>query len=164
MTDVTALVTQMQETLATIHATLASLDTAAQDSKLDGLEKTRDDAVGAIAAAFSAESEALAHGRRSEREEIAEQRRKEDAERERKRREEDAMLATRDRVEDEARDGKFKDETEQIERETDIWMNQVEEDARVALAGGYEKLRRLQERRRVSASGPPWRRKYHISE
>jgi hypothetical protein len=57
-------------------------------------------------------------------------------------------------VEDEDRDGKLKNETEEIEHETDSLMSQAEEDARVALAEGYEKLRVLQERRRVSVAFP----------
>jgi hypothetical protein len=150
--DVSALVAQMQETLATIHSTLASLDPNVYDAKLDELERKRDEAIQFLAIAFSAESERLERKRRAEREVIAEQRRKEDEERERRRREEDERLAARDREEDAARDGKLKEDTERVGQETDNLMDQAEEEARMAMAKGWEKLTALQERRRVSIS------------
>lgn len=150
MMDVSALVTQMQDTLATIHSTLASLNTGIYDTKLDELEKKRDDAIQALSSAFLAESEFLGQKRKAERERLAEQRRREDEERERRRREEDEELAARDGEEDRLRDGKLKEETEEVEQETDGLMGEVEEEARAAVAEGREKLKVLQERRRVS--------------
>jgi len=140
----------MQETLEEIHTTLASFDPGFHDRKLDDLEKRRYDAIQALSAAFSSESELLSRKRKAEREIIAEQRRKEDEEREKKRLEEDQELAARDHDEDVARDGKLREETEKVELETDSLMHQVEEEARVAVAQGREKLQALQERRRVS--------------
>ncbi|KAL2132747.1 hypothetical protein VTI74DRAFT_3430 [Chaetomium olivicolor] len=146
--DVSALVAEMQETLATIHATLASLDPSFHEKKLEELEKKRDDAIQALSTAFAAESEALAQKRKAEREQIAERRRKEDEERERRRREEDDELVAREREEDEKRSGRLKEDTEEIEQDMDNLMDEVEEEARLAITEGNEKLKALQERRR----------------
>ncbi|KAK4032154.1 hypothetical protein C8A01DRAFT_41402 [Parachaetomium inaequale] len=146
--DVSALVTQMQETLATIHNTLTELDPKFHDTKLDELERKRDDAIQALSAAYLAESDFLDQKRKAEREELAERRRKEDEKRERRRREEDEELAARDREEDQVRDGKLKEDTEEVEQETDDLMGKVEEEARVAMAEGRQKFQALQERRR----------------
>jgi hypothetical protein len=105
-----------------------------------------------LSTAYLAESDCLAQKRKAEREELAEQRRKEDEERERRRREEDEKLAARDREEDQVRDGKLKQDTEGVEQETDDLMGKVEEEARVAVAEGREKLQALQKRRRVSTA------------
>ncbi|KAK3306403.1 uncharacterized protein B0T15DRAFT_138922 [Chaetomium strumarium] len=148
VTDVSALVAQMQETLAAIHSTLATLDPTPHNVKLDELEKKRDDAIQALAAAFSAESDFLARKRKAERDEIAERRRREDEERERRRREEDEALAMRDRQEDDARDGRLKEHTKQVELETDSLMTQAEDQARMAIEEGRERLRALQAKRR----------------
>ena len=147
--QVSALVAEMQETLATIHNTLAALDSSFHDEKLDKLEKKRRDAIQALSSAFSAESELLDR-RRAERHMITELRRKEDEEREGKRREEDEKLAVRDREEDVARDGKLEGDINEIEQEIDKLMSQVEGEAHVATVEGRDKLKELQERRRVS--------------
>jgi hypothetical protein len=152
VTDVSALVVEMQDLLATIQNTLASLDPNVQDAKLDELERKRDDAIEALSNAYLAESELLNRKRKAEREALAEQRRKEDEERERRRHEEDEELAARDRDEDQARDGRFKEDTEEVEEEMDGLMNLVEEEARIAAAEGREKIRAMQERRRVGLS------------
>jgi hypothetical protein len=153
VTDVSALVAQMQETLAAIHSTLATLDPTVHNVKFEELEKKRDEALQALASAFAAESDFLARKRKAERDEIAKRRRREDEERERRRREEDEGLAIRDRQEDEARDGRLKEHSKQIELETDSLMTQAEEEARLAIEEGRERLRALQEKRRVST--PP---------
>jgi hypothetical protein len=155
VTDVSALVVEMQDLLATIQNTLASLDPNVQDAKLDELERKRDDAIEALSNAYLAESELLNRKRKAEREALAEQRRKEDEERERRRHEEDEELAARDRDEDQARDGRFKEDTEEVEEEMDGLMNLVEEEARIAAAEGREKIRAMQERRRVGFSPSP---------
>jgi hypothetical protein len=152
VTDVSALVVEMQDLLATIQNTLASLDPNVQDAKLDELERKRDDAIEALSNAYLAESELLNRKRKAEREALAEQRRKEDEERERRRHEEDEELAARDRDEDQARDGRFKEDTEEVEEEMDGLMNLVEEEARIAAAEGREKIKAMQERRRVCLS------------
>lgn len=149
--DVSALVAQMQETLATIHTTLASLNTAVHDAKLDELEKKRDGAIKTLSAAFSAESETLEQKRNAEREEIAERRRKEDKEREQRRREEDEVLEKEYQEEDEKRRERLRVDTEEIEQDMENLMEEVEEEARMSIAEGYERLRGLQERRRVSS-------------
>ncbi|KAK3290536.1 uncharacterized protein B0H64DRAFT_452680 [Chaetomium fimeti] len=146
--DVSELVSQMQDTLATIHSTLQSLDPKVHDAKLDDLEKRRDDAIRALTAAFSAEAESLDQKRKAEREEIGERRRKEDEERDRRRREEDNELAAKDREEDQARDRKLKEDSKDVEQETDELMSRVEEEAHMATTEGREKLQALQERRR----------------
>ncbi|GAB1318548.1 hypothetical protein MFIFM68171_08758 [Madurella fahalii] len=135
--DVVALFTQMQDTLSTINNTLASLNNSDHDAKLDELEQKRDDAIRALCAAFTAESESLDRKRKAEREEIAARRRKEDEE-----------LAARDLKEDEERSGKFKLDTDVIEQDTDYLMSQVEEEARVAIEEGRERLKDLEARRR----------------
>ena len=149
MTDVSALVVEMRDLLAKIQNTLASLDPNVHDAKLDELERKRDDAIEGLSAAYLAESELLNTKRKAEREALAEQRRKEDEERERRRHEEDERLAARDLDEDHARDGKFKEDTAEVEEEMDDLMNLVEEEARLAAAEGREKIRAMQERRRV---------------
>lgn len=149
MMDVSALVTQMQKTLTAIDAALASLDSAVHGAKFDELERKRADAIGALSAAFAAESEALGQRRRAERDEIAERRRKEDEDRERRRQEEDAELAARDRRQDEERDERLKAETEEIERRTDGLMVRAEDEARMAVAEGREKIKALQKRQKV---------------
>ncbi|KAH6857025.1 hypothetical protein B0I37DRAFT_426703 [Chaetomium sp. MPI-CAGE-AT-0009] len=146
--DVTELVSQMQDTLATIHSTLRSLDSNVHDAKLDDLETKRDDAIQTLTAAFSAEADSLDRKRKAEREEIAERRRKEDEERDRRRREEDKELAAKENEEDRARDRKLKEDTRDVEQETDELMSRVEEEARAAATEGRKKLETLQERRR----------------
>ncbi|KAL2018366.1 hypothetical protein VTK56DRAFT_901 [Thermocarpiscus australiensis] len=146
--DVSALVAEMQETLATMQATLTSLNASSHDTRLNELERKRDGALRALSAAFVAESEVLQRKRQEERQEIAERRRKEDEEREKRRREEDAALAERYRKEDEARDGKLKVDAERIEKETGSLMLQLEEEAQAAIEEGQQKLKALEERRR----------------
>lgn len=153
--DVSALVAQMQETLSNIHTTLKSLDPNVHDARLDELEKKRDDAMRTLSAAFQAESEFLTRKRQAEREAIAERRRMEDEERERARREEDDGISSRDREEDQVRDGKLEEDAEGIERETDRLLNQAEEEAREAITEGRERLKALQEKRRVRAAPTP---------
>jgi chromosome segregation ATPase len=147
--DVSELVSQMQDTLVTIHNTLQSLDPKVHDAKLDELEQKRDDAIKALTAAFSAEADDLERKRKAEREEIIERRRKEDEERDRRRHEEDKQLAAKDHEQDQARDRKLKEDTEDVEQETDELMSRVEEEARTAATEGREKLQALQEKRRV---------------
>jgi hypothetical protein len=149
---VSALVVEMQETLATIQSTLASLDPSFHDERLDELEKKRHDAIQALSSAFSAESESLDRKRKAEWDVISEQRGKEDEERERKRKEEDEQLAARYRDEDSARAGKLKEDTAEVEQETDQLMSQVEEEAHMATVEGRDKLQALQEKRRASVS------------
>ena len=152
--DVSELVSQMQDTLATIHNTLQSLDSKVHDAKLDELEKKRDDAIKALTTAFSAETDDSKRKRKAEREEIVERRRKEDEERDRRRREEDTKLAEKDQEEDEVRNIKLKEDTEDVEQKTDGLMSRVEEEARAAATEGREKLKTLQERRRVCVTLP----------
>lgn len=147
--DIAQLVAQMQDTLSTIHATLASLNTAEHDAKLDELEARRDNTIKHLLAAFSAESEVLHQKRLAQREEIAERRRIEDEERERRRRQEDEELAERDKQEDEARDGRLLHETNEVEEETDHLMIEIEEEAQRAIDEGQKKLMGLEERRKV---------------
>jgi len=147
--DVSVLVKEMHETLSTIHDTIAFLTATGHDERLDELEKRRDSTIQSLINAFLAESEALDEKRKLEREEIAERRRIEDEERERRRRVEDEELAARDRRLDEERDDKLHDETEEIEEETDNLMIQVEEDAEKVVEDGKERLRMLEERRKV---------------
>ncbi|KAK4182816.1 hypothetical protein QBC35DRAFT_395203 [Podospora australis] len=146
--DVGQLVAQMQDTLTTIHTTLASLNTTEHDAKLDELEEKRDKTIKQLLNNFSAESEALAQRRKATREEIAERRRIEDEERERRRRQEDEELAERERLEDEARDGKLLADTNDVEEETDNLMIQVEEEAQKLIEEGEKKLKVLEEKRR----------------
>ncbi|KAK3933831.1 hypothetical protein QBC46DRAFT_431043 [Diplogelasinospora grovesii] len=148
MMDVSALVSQMHDTLSTIHSTIASLDTSQHDAKLDELEQKRESAIRGLLAAFAAENESLSQKRKTERDEIAERRRREDEEREKRRRLEDEELAQRDRHEDEERDGSLKDKTKDVEEETEEQMVQVEEEAKKMLEEGRAKLSALEERRR----------------
>ncbi|KAK4655314.1 hypothetical protein QC762_300860 [Podospora pseudocomata] len=146
--DIAQLVAQMQDTLSTIHTTLASLNTAEHDAKLDELEARRDNTIKHLLAAFSAESEVLHQKRLAQREEIAKRRRIEDEERERRRRQEDEELAERDKQEDEARDGRLLHETNEVEEETDHLMIEIEEEAQRAIDEGQKKLMGLEERRK----------------
>ncbi|KAL2167405.1 hypothetical protein VTG60DRAFT_1311 [Thermothelomyces hinnuleus] len=150
--DVSALVVQMQETLANIHTTLNSLDPAVHERKLDELEKQRNVALEALSAAFVAESDSLDRKRQTRREDITERRKREDEERERRRRQEDEELAAKDREEDKDRDLRFREESDRIEQEMGDLMTQVEEEARVPVEQGRERLRMLQERKKVGFS------------
>ncbi|KAK3986003.1 hypothetical protein QBC44DRAFT_373582 [Cladorrhinum sp. PSN332] len=145
--DVTKLVMEMQETLSTIHTTLASLNTSEHDAKLDELELKRDTTIKQLLNDFTAESEALTQKRQAEREEIAERRRREDEEREIRRRLEDEQLASRDHNEDEVRDNKLLAQTNVVEEETDTLMAQIEEEAQRAIEEGHQKLKALEEKR-----------------
>ncbi|KAK0641449.1 hypothetical protein B0T16DRAFT_461512 [Cercophora newfieldiana] len=149
--DVSALVTQMHETLSTIHDTIAFLNATGHDERLDELERRRDSTIQSLIDAFSAESESLNQKRKLEREEIAERRRIEDEERERRRRAEDEELAARDRKLDEERDDKLQEETLDIEEETDTLMNQVEEEAEKVVEDGKLRLKALEEKRKACA-------------
>ncbi|KAK4245863.1 hypothetical protein C7999DRAFT_15958 [Corynascus novoguineensis] len=149
--NVSALVAEMQETLAKIHTTLTSVDPEIHEAKLDELEKRRNDAIKALSAAFLAESDSLSRERASKREEVAEKRKREDEERERRRREEDEEFAASVRKEDQVRDWKFKSEREKVEQEMEELMSRAEEEARLAVEQGREKLQALQEKRRVSS-------------
>ncbi|KAK4161521.1 hypothetical protein QBC43DRAFT_268352 [Cladorrhinum sp. PSN259] len=151
--DVTKLVTEMQETLSTIHTTLASLNTSEHDAKLDELELKRDTTIKQLLSAFTEESEALSQKRKAEREEIAERRRREDEEREIRRRLEDEELAARDHHEDEVRDGKLLAESNVVEEETDNLMVQIEEEAQRVVEEGQRKLKALEEKRQVDTDG-----------
>ncbi|KAK3389966.1 hypothetical protein B0H63DRAFT_507419 [Podospora didyma] len=146
--DVSVLVAEMQDTLSTIHNTIASLDTAEHDARLDELEQKRDNAIQALLAGFTAESDHLSQKRKAERDEIADRRRKEDEERERRRKLEDEELATRNQQQDDERDEKLKYDTKDVEDETDGLMNQVEEEAQRMLEEGRERLTALEEKRR----------------
>ncbi|KAK4202421.1 hypothetical protein QBC40DRAFT_169372 [Triangularia verruculosa] len=146
--DVSQLVAQMQDTLSTIHTTLASLNTTEHDAKLDELEARRDNTIKHLLAAFSAESHVLLQKRQAEREELAERRRVEDEERERRRRQEDEEVAERNKQEDEARDGRLLHETNEVEEETDHLMHEIEEEARRALDEGQKRLMNLEGRRK----------------
>lgn len=148
--EVSTLVSQMNETLSTIHNTIASLNTAEHDARLDELEQEREKHLQALHTAFSDESSAISQKRKAEREEIAERRRKEDEERERRRRQEDEEFEAKARAEDEERDGDFREHTKEVEEKTDHLMAQVEEEAQRLLEEGKERLRVLEEKRRVS--------------
>lgn len=149
--DVPTLVSQMNETLSTIHSTIASLNTTAHDARLDDLERQRDLAISSLNAAFAQETEALSRQRGAERDEIVERRRREDEERERRRREEDEELAEAQRKEDEERRGRLDGEAKGVEEETDEMMGSVEDEAQRMLEEGKEKLRALEEKRKVSS-------------
>ncbi|EJT78035.1 hypothetical protein GGTG_03138 [Gaeumannomyces tritici R3-111a-1] len=148
MPDVAALVSQMSETLAQIHETIAGLDTATHDSKLDALEQECDSAIQALQESFELESADLDRKRKSAREEIAEQRRKEDEEREARRRREDEELAQSEQTEDEQRQVKLDEQTEGIEEQTDAKMEEAEEEERKRLEEGERRLVDLEERRK----------------
>lgn len=148
--DVSALVSQMNETLSAIHSTLATLDTAPHVARLDALEQQRDTAVQALRAAFLSESDQLAAQRRAERVRLAEQRRREDEERERSRRAEDEEMGARERNMDEGRAGRLQAETRGVEEQTEGLMGEIEDAAARLLEAGKEKLRRLEEKRQVS--------------
>ncbi len=147
--DVSALVAEMHETLSTIHATLASLNTTQHDARLDELEKQRDGAVQALLATFSTESVDLHRKREARRAELAEKRRVEDEERERRRRREDEDLAVQETKEDADRDGRLDGDTRAIEDEADSQMSTVEHDAETMILEGKQKLKDLEARRRV---------------
>ncbi|KAH8912721.1 hypothetical protein BR93DRAFT_933674 [Coniochaeta sp. PMI_546] len=146
--DVSTLVSQMHDTLSTIHSTLASLNTTSHDARLDELERQRDSALSTLRDAFKQEANTLAEKRKIELDEIAEHRRREDEERERRRRIEDEQLAERNLEEDRERQLQLEKDTQDLEEETDGLMDEVEEDATRLLEEGKERLRQLEERRR----------------
>ncbi|KAK3312229.1 hypothetical protein B0H66DRAFT_578457 [Apodospora peruviana] len=155
MMEVSTLVSQMQETLSTIHDTIAKFNTAEHAARLDELEQEREKHIQSLLTAFSDESSALSQKRKAQRDAIAEQRRKEDEERERRRRLEDEEFADRARMEDEERDGDLKEQTKGVDEKTDMLMAQVEEEAQRMLEEGRERLRKLEERRKCANGHHP---------
>ncbi|GKT59746.1 hypothetical protein ColTof4_10971 [Colletotrichum tofieldiae] len=148
--DVATLVAQMNEALASIHATIEGLSTSAaeSDTKLDELEQKRDMTLAELKAAYEKEQEELAAARQKELEEIAEQRRREDEEREARRRREDEELAARKAKEDDEKQGTFDTTTRNVEDEMDDLMDNVEEETAKKIAEGEAKLAELEEKRR----------------
>lgn len=151
-TDVATLVAQMNEALASIHATIEGLSTSAaeSDTKLDELEKKRDNTIAELQAAYEQEQAELAAARQKELEEIAEQRRKEDEEREARRRREDEELAARKAKEDEEKLHTFDTTTHNVEDEMDGLMDDIEDEAAKVIAEGEAKLTELEKKRAVS--------------
>ncbi|KAH9232932.1 hypothetical protein K456DRAFT_36947 [Colletotrichum gloeosporioides 23] len=165
-TDVATLVAQMNEALASIHATIEGLSTSAaeSDTKLDELEKKRDNTIAELQAAYEQEQAELAAARQKELEEIAEQRRKEDEEREARRRREDEELAARKAKEDEEKLHTFDTTTHNVEDEMDGLMDDIEDEAAKVIAEGEAKLAELEKKRaelnrlieeQMKASVPP---------
>ncbi|KAK1765921.1 hypothetical protein QBC33DRAFT_516339 [Phialemonium atrogriseum] len=145
--DVSALVSQMNETLSTIHSTIASLKTTGHDSRLDDLERQRDLAISSLHKAFDQEDTVLSQRRQAERDEIAQRRRREDEELERRRRLEDEELAEKQIREDDERRARLEGKARGVEEETDEQMGVVEEEAQRMLDEGRDKLRLLEEKR-----------------
>ncbi|KAI6358739.1 hypothetical protein MCOR25_007246 [Pyricularia grisea] len=135
--DVSALVAQMNETLAEIHATVAALNDSGHDAKLDALEQERDAAVEALQAAFEREAEELEARRRAEDEEIAEKRRREDEE-----------IAARRRRADEDMRAKLEADAREVEEQADGKMDEVEAEAQRMIEDGERRLAELEEKRK----------------
>ncbi|KAF3809865.1 hypothetical protein GCG54_00014078 [Colletotrichum gloeosporioides] len=165
-TDVATLVAQMNEALASIHATIEGLSNSAaeSDTKLDELEKKRDNTIAELQAAYEKEQAELAAARQKELEEIAEQRRKEDEEREARRRREDEELAARKAKEDEEKLHTFDTTTHNVEDEMDGLMDDIEDATAKVIAEGEAKLAELEKKRaelnrlieeQMKASVPP---------
>lgn len=150
MPDVSALVQQMQQTLAAIHETITSLDSKVHDEKLDALEAERDDILAKLLAAFEKESTDLFEKRKHERDEIAEKRRKEDEEIAARRKREDEDLNSRDLTQDSEREQKLQAEKKDVEKNTDNKMEEVEDEAERAMNEGHGKLKELEGKRQVS--------------
>ncbi|TIC99164.1 hypothetical protein CH35J_004998 [Colletotrichum higginsianum] len=148
--DVATLVAQMNEALASIHATIEGLSTSAaeSDTKLDELEQKRDMTLAELKAAYEKEQQELAAARQKELDDIAEQRRREDEEREARRRREDEELAARKAKEDEEKKGTFDTTTRNVEDEMDDLMDSIEEETAKKIAQGEAKLAELEEKRR----------------
>lgn len=160
MLDVTALVQQMRDTLSEIHDTITSLDTKGNDEKLDALESQRDEVFRQLQTAFEKESAELSQRRQAERDEVAERRRKEDEEIAARRRREDEEKATKDHDQDAERAQKLESEKDGVELETDEKMDRIEEEAKRMLDEGHNKLKDLEDRRRVSFVSDPSRPKW----
>ncbi|TLS27261.1 hypothetical protein PpBr36_04111 [Pyricularia pennisetigena] len=146
--DVSALVAQMNETLAEIHATVAALNDTDHDAKLDALEQERDAAVQALQAAFEREAEELEKRRRAEDEEMAEKRRLEDEEiAARRRREDEERAEAKRRADDEMR-AKLEADAREVEEQTDGKMDEVEAEAQRMIEDGERRLAELEEKRK----------------
>lgn len=150
MVDVSQLVSQMHETLSSIHSTISSLSVLDHESRLDDLEQRRAAALDALKSGFNLESDDLARKRKAQREALAEQRRREDEEREARRRQEDEALLAQAAYEDRDRSGKLDADTREVEESTETLMGNVEEEAKRMLDEGKAKLAALEERRKVS--------------
>ncbi|TPX10346.1 uncharacterized protein E0L32_008751 [Thyridium curvatum] len=148
MASVPDLVSQMHDTLTTIHSTLASLSTTSHAERLDALEHQREQALSSLSSTFEAENDDLAHKRRATRQEIAERRRREDEEREAARRREDAELENQELGEDTERRKKFDNERTGLEEEVEKEMEGVEREAGAMLEEGRRTLEALEEKRR----------------
>ncbi|OAA67083.1 hypothetical protein SPI_01659 [Niveomyces insectorum RCEF 264] len=148
MVDVAQLVSQMHETLSTIHDTIASLSVRDHEAKLDDLEQSRDAALAALRNGFALESDSLVHKREAQRAAVAEQRRREDEEREARRRREDEAFQALAAQEDGRRQSKLEQDQQEVEASTETLMASVEEEAKRMLDAGKAKLTALEERRR----------------
>ncbi|KAI6491892.1 hypothetical protein MCOR11_006915 [Pyricularia oryzae] len=146
--DVSALVAQMNETLAEIHATVAALNDSDHDAKLDALEQERDAAVQALQAAFEREAEELVNRRRAEDEEIAEKRRLEDEEIAARRRREDEERAEAKARADEEMKTKLEADAREVEEQADGKMDEVEAEAQRMIEDGERRLAELEEKRK----------------
>lgn len=149
MVDVSQLVSQMHETLSSIHGTISSLSVLDHESRLDDLEQRRAAALEALQSGFRLESDDLARKRQAQRDALAEQRHREDEEREARRRQEDETLLTQVAGEDRSRHGKLDADTREVEESTETMMGSVEEEAKRMLDEGKAKLAALEERRKV---------------
>ncbi|KIH92670.1 hypothetical protein SPBR_02786 [Sporothrix brasiliensis 5110] len=148
MVDVSQLVSQMHETLSSIHSTISSLSALDHQSRLDELEQSRAAALEALQSSFLLESDDLARKRKAQRDALAEQRRREDEEREARRRQEDEALLAQVADEDRDRHGKLDVDAREVEESTETMMGRVEEEAKQVLDEGKAKLVALEERRK----------------
>ncbi|ERT01216.1 hypothetical protein HMPREF1624_02458 [Sporothrix schenckii ATCC 58251] len=148
MVDVSQLVSQMHETLSSIHSTISSLSALDHQSRLDELEQSRAAALEALQSSFRLESDDLARKRKAQRDALAEQRRREDEEREARRRQEDEALLAQVVDEDRDRHGKLDVDAREVEESTETMMGRVEEEAKQVLDEGKAKLAALEERRK----------------
>ena len=151
--DVATLVQQMHDNLVEIHKTIATVESSAHHAKLEELEQKREALLAALRAAFDEEHAKIRDQRVEESMRIADVRRQEDEERERRRLAEDAELESKRAGEDEAKLKQLDDEMDVVEDELDEQMDAIEKAAHSEIEAGEQKIRELENKRRVSSSG-----------
>jgi hypothetical protein len=144
------LVPQMQDTLSQIRVTVDGLSTQEQSERLNQLEHKRERLLADLRTSFDRESQDVETKREAKLDEIRKKRKQEDEEREARRRQEDEELRKTNSNEDTKRKQKLDNETDSVEDETEQQMDEIEESARKMIEEGKQKLKDLEEKRRVS--------------
>ncbi|KAI0546948.1 hypothetical protein F4679DRAFT_598070 [Xylaria curta] len=150
--EVATLIPQIQDTLSEISITINELCTKAQDDELDRLEQERERLLAELQASFDRERQEIETKRQTKLEGIKQKRKREDEDRLARRRQEDQELEKANLDEDTQWQKEYDDEVASIEDKTSGKIDEIEEVARKIIQDGKQKLRDLDEKRRVRTS------------